>query len=134
MEFPTHDRTPYRRGAMKKYRVSVCKGPDCKMGGSDHVFTALKARVQEKGLAARCELFRGGCYGVCHLGPTLVIREHNGKPRDPLSRDDFQLIQRDGEVHYDSMTPEKMIQIVDEHLEKDHPVESLRSTGEERKP
>ncbi len=117
---------------MKKYRVSVCKGPDCRRSGSDRVYAALTAKIGEAGLAPRCELFRGGCYGLCHLGPNVVIRENTGKPRDPLSRDDFQLIHRDGEVHYDAMTPEKLGEVVGEHLGHDRPVEALRSTGEER--
>jgi (2Fe-2S) ferredoxin len=119
---------------MKRYRVSVCKGPDCKAGGADQIFAALRTRLQDTGLAARCELFRGGCYGLCHLGPNLVIREQTAKPKDPFSRDDFQLIHRDGEVHYDAMTVEKLRGIVEEHLGEDRPVEALRSTGEERKP
>src|SRR4051812_10546594 len=94
---------PVLWATMKKYRVSVCKGPDCRKGGAEKVLIALKARVAEQGLGAQCEIFRGGCYGQCHLGPNLVIREATSAPKDPFSRDDFQLIYRDGECHYDAM-------------------------------
>ncbi len=119
---------------MKKYRVSVCKGPDCRRNGADRVYAAVTAAVAQApaNLASRCEVFRGGCYGLCHLGPNLIVREQTGRPRDPLSRDDFQLIHRDGECHYDAMTPEKVPAIVEQHLTHDQPVEALRSTGEER--
>jgi (2Fe-2S) ferredoxin len=111
---------------VKKYRLSICKGADCKDNGSDQVFVQANASVKAAGLGARCEVFRGGCYGLCHLGPNVVIREETGKPIDPFASDDFQLTLEPGETYYWKMTPEKMSQVVREHLGADRPVEGLR--------
>jgi (2Fe-2S) ferredoxin len=110
---------------MKRYRTSVCKGPDCRRNGSDAVFRAAAEALRETGLAARCELYRGGCYGLCHLGANVVVREDRGERRDPLSREDFQLMGWEGETYYWRMTVEKVLQVVREHVGEDRPVAAL---------
>ena len=110
---------------MKKYRLSVCKGVDCKDNGSDAVFTQATAAVKAAGLGPSCEVFRGGCYGLCHLGPNVVIREDKGTPVDPFASDDFRLNFEPGETYYWKMTAEKMTRVVAEHLAKDAPIKEL---------
>ena len=110
---------------MKKYRLAVCKGPHCKAGGADAVFAAARAAVQTQALAPRCELYRGGCYGLCHLGPNVVVREGVGRKRDALSREDFQLMGWEEEAYYGAVTPEKIVRIVSEHVGSDARVISL---------
>ena len=110
---------------VKKYRLSVCKGADCKDNGSDAVFVQANAAVKAAGVGARCEVFRGGCYGLCHLGPNVVIRDDGGKPIDPFSSDDFQLNFEPGETYYWKMTAEKMTRVVAEHVGADRPVTEL---------
>ncbi len=110
---------------MKKYRLSVCKGADCKDNGSDAVFVEANAAVKAAGLGARCEVYRGGCYGLCHLGPNVVIREATSKPLDPFSSDDFQLTFVPGETYYWKMTSAKMALVIQEHIEGDRPVAAL---------
>ncbi len=110
---------------MKRYRLAVCKGPDCKRNGSDAVFAAARAAVAELGLAQKCEVYRGGCYGLCHLGANAVLREDAGRPRDPLSREDYQLKGWDGETHYGAMTPEKVRRVIAEHVAQDRRVDEL---------
>ena len=119
---------------MKKYRVSVCKGPDCRRNGAEKVFQAAKGMVAQKGLAAHCELYRGGCYGLCHLGPNCVVREDTGRKKDPFSPEDYQLMGWPGETYYWRMTPEKMDRVLSEHVAKDTPVEELRGDPEEPEP
>ncbi|MBX5481150.1 MAG: (2Fe-2S) ferredoxin domain-containing protein [Myxococcaceae bacterium] len=120
---------------MKKYRVSVCKGPDCRRNGSEHVFLAAKEEVQRLGLQVRCELYRGGCYGLCDLGPNCVIREADpARKKDPFSPEDFQLMGWPDEVHYPRMTPEKMVRVLREHVDQDRPVEELRAHGDDPEP
>jgi (2Fe-2S) ferredoxin len=111
---------------MKRYRLAVCKGPDCRRNGSEQVFVAARSAVQTQGFGGRCEVYRGGCYGLCHLGPNVVVREDTGRKRDPLSPEDYQLMGWDGEVHYAGMTADKVGQVVKEHLGSDAPVEALR--------
>jgi (2Fe-2S) ferredoxin len=104
---------------MKKYRVSVCKGPDCKRGGSDAVFRAAQEAIAGTPLRQTCDLYRGGCYGLCHLGPNVVVREDVGRPRDLLSREDFQLMGWPEETYYWAMTPDRVTRVVREHLTED---------------
>ena len=111
---------------MKRYRLSVCKGSSCKAGGSDAVAAAARDELSARKLQVpRCELYRGGCYGFCHMGPNVVIREETGRKRDPLSPEDFQLMGWEGEVYYSHMTPEKMKRVVAEHIAQDKPVVEL---------
>lgn len=110
---------------VKRYRLAVCKGPDCRRNGSDAVFAAAKEAVEKAGAQARCEVYRGGCYGLCHLGPNVVVRENTGQKRDPLSREDFQLMGWPGETYYWAMTAEKMRRVVAEHVAADRPVPEL---------
>jgi (2Fe-2S) ferredoxin len=91
--------------------MAVCKGPDCTKGGSDAVFA--KARELAR---PGCEVYRGGCYGLCHLGPNVVLREDRGGKRDPFSREDFQLMNTPGETYYWHMSPEKVAHVLDRHV------------------
>jgi (2Fe-2S) ferredoxin len=115
---------------MKRYQLAVCKGTDCRRNGSDRVFASARAELSARGLLPRCELYRGGCYGLCEHGPNVVLREDPGRPRDLFSREDFQLMGWPGEVHYSAMTPEKMARVVEEHVGRGAPVEALRHATE----
>lgn len=119
---------------MKKYRLAVCKGPNCRRGGADAVFAAFKERVAKAGLSARCTVYRGGCYGLCHLGPNVVVREDAGHPRDPFSREDYQLLGTPDEAYYGAMSVEKVDRVVAEHIGQDRPVEEYIAKPEEGPP
>lgn len=110
---------------MKRYRVAVCRGPDCRRNGADDVFAALRRLLTERGVGGRCELYRGGCYGLCHVGANVVVRDSDGRPRNPLSKEDFQLLGIPGEVHYAGVKPEEAVCIVESHIEADAPVEDM---------
>ncbi|HYV48896.1 MAG TPA: (2Fe-2S) ferredoxin domain-containing protein [Myxococcaceae bacterium] len=119
---------------MKRYRVSVCKGPDCRAGGAEEVFTALRSAVQASPVKATCAVGRGGCYGLCHLGPNVVIRLDDGRPKDPLSREDFQLMGWDGETHYGNMTAARIPRLVEEHLQDDREIADYAPVDNGRQP
>ncbi|HEY8208626.1 MAG TPA: (2Fe-2S) ferredoxin domain-containing protein [Myxococcaceae bacterium] len=119
---------------MKRYRVSVCKGPDCRAGGSDEVHSALRRAVEGSPLKATCTVQRGGCYGLCHLGPNVVVRLDDGRKRDPLSREDFQLMGWDGETHYGNMTAERVPRLVEEHLQGDREIADYAPVDNGRQP
>ena len=91
--------------------MAVCKGPDCTLGGSDAVFAAARGRAP-----ANCEVYRGGCYGLCHLGPNVVLREDTGGKRDPFSREDFELLKTPGETYYWHMDPAKVLRVLERHV------------------
>ncbi|MFN7131404.1 MAG: (2Fe-2S) ferredoxin domain-containing protein [Myxococcales bacterium] len=122
LQTPAH--WAYSREPMKRYRMAVCKGPDCSRSGGPSVFEALRNALTARNLTSRCELYRGGCYGLCHLGPNVVVREVvEGQKRDPFSREDFELTGKAGEVHYAGMRKEHAERVVDEHVGEDRPVE-----------
>ena len=67
------------------FRVSVCKGVDCRSRGSDAVWAVARQAAARLGLPPeRCWLYRGGCYGLCQLGPNVVIRP--ARPEDDTMR------------------------------------------------
>jgi (2Fe-2S) ferredoxin len=103
---------------VKRYRLSVCKGVDCRANGSDAVFAAASEGVRSCGATERCEVYRGGCYGLCHLGPNVVVRDEVGAPRDPFASEDFQLTYDPGETYYWKMTAEKITRVIQEHIGK----------------
>jgi len=109
----------------RKYRLSVCKGPDCKGNGSDAVYKAAVEAVAQEGLSARCTPGRGGCYGLCHLGANVIVRKDTGRPKDPFSREDFQLMGWEGETHYGAMTPDRVRQVISQHIGQDTVAQDL---------
>lgn len=116
---------------MPRYRISVCRGPDCRRNGAERVLTAAREAVEKEGLEAKCVLGRGGCYGLCHLGPNVVVREERDRPRDVFAQEDFQLMGWPDEVHYAEMTAEKIARVIQEHIGRDAPVEALRGARED---
>ena len=63
-------------------QVLVCGGTGCVAGGSLDVYAELKRLVEEKGLLADVELYKGeegigikksGCHGFCEEGPLVRI-------------------------------------------------------------
>lgn len=100
----------------RKYVVSICEGPDCTGNGSDALVPVAEQALAECGLRDRCRLKRGGCYGLCHEGPNIIVRWDTGAPVDPLSSEDYELTGAPGEVHYREMSPEKVQRMVREHL------------------
>ena len=116
---------------MKRYRVSVCKGMDCKADGANELFAQARDELARRGLTGSCELYRGGCYGLCHMGPNVVVREDTGRKRDPLSREDFQLMGWEGEAYYARMTAEKLQRVIAEHLAEHRPVPELYGQPDE---
>ena len=109
----------------KQYLLAVCKGSDCRRGGSEALYQRAKEAVEGSALAQRCKVSRGGCYGLCHLGPNVVVREDTGRPKDPFSPEAYQLMGWEGEVHYGAMTLPKLERVLREHLGADQPVDEL---------
>jgi (2Fe-2S) ferredoxin len=109
-----------------RFRLSVCKGPDCRARKADAVFAAVQAEVAATGLAEKCKVQRGGCYGLCEFGPNVVVRPDTNRPADPFSRENYELVGSPGEVHYAEMTPEKAVEVVRQHIARGEPVEALQ--------
>jgi (2Fe-2S) ferredoxin len=59
------------------------------------------------------------------------VREERDRPRDVFAQEDFQLMGWPDEVHYAEMTAERILRVVEEHIGKDTPVETLRGARED---
>jgi (2Fe-2S) ferredoxin len=112
-----------------RFRLSVCKGPDCRARGSDAVFTAIQTELATRQLTLHCLVGRGGCYGLCHFGPNVVVRPDTGRPMDPLAPENYRLMGTPGEVHYAEMTVEKAGELVREHIGEGLPAATLKAPG-----
>ena len=55
----------------------------------------------------------------------MVLREATNRPVDPFGSEDFQLTFEPGETYYWKMTPEKMDQVIAEHVGADRRVDAL---------
>lgn len=115
------------------WRVSVCKGPDCRSRGSDEVWAAARELAARMELSAeRCWLYRGGCYGLCQLGPNVVIRPARDGDQDPLWRGHYRLLREPGEHHYWRMDGRKLERVLAEHVRDGRPAADLLCPPEER--
>lgn len=110
----------------------MCKGPDCRRGGAEELHAACKKLIAEQpSLSAACDVGRGGCYGLCHVGPSLIVRETATSKRDPFNREDFQLMGWPGEYHYPHMNLQKLERVLQEHVGEGKPVADYLSSTDE---
>lgn len=100
-----------------RWRLSVCRGDRCRAGGAEAVFDAARAEATRLGLPPeRCLVGRGGCYGLCELGPNVVVRERAGDDCDPLWPGNYRLLRIPGEFHYWRMNPDRVRRVLGEHV------------------
>lgn len=85
-----------------KSHVMVCGGTGCTSSGSDNVAAAFVNEIKKAGLDKEVAVIRTGCFGLCELGPVVVIYPEG--------------------VFYSKMKPEYVPEIVEEHLLKGRPV------------
>lgn len=115
------------------FRVSVCKGVDCRSRGSDGVWASARELAARLGLGPdRCWLYRGGCYGLCQLGPNVVIRPARPDDADPLWRGHYRLLHEEGEHHYWRMDAGKLRRVLAEHVRDGRPAADLLCPPGER--
>jgi (2Fe-2S) ferredoxin len=122
-------------GVAERIRLAVCKGPNCTYNGADAVADALREAVDRRGLGDRCEVARGGCYGLCAFGPNLILRPFDpSAPRDPLDTGDFMLLGSAGERHYSAMSPDKVDRIVEAEIERGESIAEWLHRNRARRP
>ena len=103
------------RKAAKKRRLCVCSGASCLSINADGVLAALKKHLADGNLAADVDVIPSGCMGACNQGPLVLVQ-----PESTI---------------YQKVTPENATAIVDEHLAKNQPVQSmLLFAGTSQKP
>ena len=90
---------------MIRAHVLVCGGTGCTSSGSKAVQNAFAENIEAFGLTEEVKLVQTGCFGLCALGPVVIIYP-------------------DG-TFYSRVTPEDVKEIVEEHLLKGRPVQRL---------
>jgi NADH:ubiquinone oxidoreductase subunit F (NADH-binding)/(2Fe-2S) ferredoxin len=88
-----------------KHRINVCCSSGCVPFGALKVLKAFEEAVKEFGVEKECKVARTGCVGTCSVGPAVVI-----EPGDYL---------------YQSVTPEKVREIVRDHIVLGLPVKDM---------
>ncbi len=58
---------------MVRSHVLVCGGTGCHSSGSDKLFENFESELKSAGLADEVKVIMTGCFGLCALGPVVVI-------------------------------------------------------------
>ena len=90
---------------MIRAQVLICGGTGCTSSGSAALITEFEDRIKENGLEEEVKVVRTGCFGLCALGPVVIVYP-DGTFYSRVEKDDVQ-------------------EIVSEHLLKGRPVERL---------
>ncbi len=90
---------------MYRSTVIVCGGTGCTSSGSLKVIEALEKEIGEAGLAEEVKVIKSGCFGLCALGPIMVVYPEG--------------------AFYANMTPDHVKEVVQEHLLKGRIVKHL---------
>lgn len=90
---------------MYRTHVMICGGTGCTASGSKKIQEALAEELKKKGLQDEIKIVQTGCFGLCELGPIMVIYP--------------------GDVFYSHVTVDDIPEIVEEHLLKGRVVERL---------
>ncbi len=98
---------------MIRAHVLICGGTGCTSSGSQDIQKAFAENIEACGLSDEVKLVQTGCFGLCALGPVVIVYP-------------------DG-TFYSRVTPDDVKEIVEEHLLKGRIVERLvyNDTGKE---
>ena len=58
---------------MYRSHVLVCGGTGCTSSHSGEIIDALNANIQQHGLEEEIKVVRTGCFGLCALGPIMIV-------------------------------------------------------------
>ena len=58
---------------MYRSHVLVCGGTGCTSSGSAKVIDALKAELEKNGLTEEVQVIKTGCFGLCAVGPIMIV-------------------------------------------------------------
>jgi (2Fe-2S) ferredoxin len=109
--------------------VSICRASECSARGADVLHQEIAAGVSKSGEGGRIAVARGGCWGLCNLGPNVVVRQDDAARavEKSLFGHDATFAGKIGEYHYGACTREIARRIVDEHLLEGRPIRELLS-------
>ena len=95
---------------MIRSHVMICGGTGCTASGSKTLQASLQKALEEKGLQDEIRIVETGCFGLCALGPIMIIYPEG--------------------VFYSNVKEEDVPEIVEEHLLKGRIVQRLVHTDE----
>ena len=84
-------------------KVLICGGTGCTSSGSMKIADKLEAEIAKKGIADHVKVVRTGCFGLCALGPIMIVYPEG--------------------TFYSMMREDHIEKIVEEHLVNDRIVE-----------
>lgn len=58
---------------MYRSNVLVCGGTGCTSSNSEQIIEGLKSEIEAQGLEKEVNVIRTGCFGLCALGPIVVV-------------------------------------------------------------
>ena len=90
---------------MIRSHVMICGGSGCTASGSKALQEAMEKELVAKDLQDEVKVVQTGCFGLCELGPIMVVYP--------------------GDVFYSRVTVDDIPEIVEEHLLKGRIVERL---------
>ncbi len=90
---------------MIRSHVLICGGTGCTSSGSVKIKEKMEAELAANGLAEEVKVVLTGCFGLCALGPIMIIYPEG--------------------TFYSNVTVDDCAEIVGEHLLKGRPVERL---------
>ena len=90
---------------MIRSHVLICGGTDCTSSHSHEVINKLAEELKSKGLEDEIKIVQTGCFGLCALGPVMIIYPEG--------------------TFYSCVTVDDVPEIVDEHLIKGRIVQRL---------
>ena len=90
---------------MTRSHIMICGGTGCTSSGSKKIQDEFKKQIKEYGLEDEVKIVQTGCFGLCALGPVVIVYP-------------------DG-TFYSRVAPEDVEEIVESHLLKGHVVERL---------
>lgn len=90
---------------MYRSHVLVCGGTGCTSSGSQKIIQAFEDEIEATGLKDEVKVVRTGCFGLCALGPIVIVYPEG--------------------AFYSRVDPKDVKEIVDEHLLKGRIVKRL---------
>ncbi|WP_319231844.1 NADH-quinone oxidoreductase subunit NuoF [Draconibacterium orientale] len=91
-----------------KMHLLICGGTGCKASESDEIKKRLNQLIHDLGLADEVQVVLTGCFGFCEKGPIVKVLPDN--------------------TFYVQVTPNDVVEIVEEHIVKGRPVKRLLYT------
>ena len=58
---------------MYRSQVLICGGTGCTSSGSMDIKKVLENELKKRGIDKEVEVIRTGCFGLCALGPVVII-------------------------------------------------------------